>query len=188
MTRAISNFETVIPPSFDFKPKRIIAVPIDDESSSSNHTINFILKNVTNPETDEIHLINVRQFEDGETNIWSIESRFPAFHDRMDERDLDYFDPETASALEKISKTRSKNILLQAAKQFQNHGFHVSAVSLVGDTRQELVDHFSAYKPKLDLAVLGKRGLGTFTKLVLGSTSDYCIKHSPIPVMIVPLP
>lgn len=36
-----------------------------------------------------------------------------------------------------------------------------------------------------DLLVLGARGVGGFEALLLGSTSDQCLRHSPVPVVIV---
>jgi nucleotide-binding universal stress UspA family protein len=36
-----------------------------------------------------------------------------------------------------------------------------------------------------DLLVLGSRGLGGFTALLLGSVSHACSQHSPVPVVIV---
>ncbi|XP_002158985.1 uncharacterized protein LOC100212370 [Hydra vulgaris] len=34
--------------------------------------------------------------------------------------------------------------------------------------------------------ILGQRGLGKFSRFVLGSTSDYVLHHSNIPVIVVP--
>jgi nucleotide-binding universal stress UspA family protein len=38
-----------------------------------------------------------------------------------------------------------------------------------------------------ELLILGSRGLGGFSRLVLGSTSTQCATHAPIPTAIVPL-
>jgi|APSaa5957512535_1039671.scaffolds.fasta_scaffold02168_18 nucleotide-binding universal stress UspA family protein len=42
-----------------------------------------------------------------------------------------------------------------------------------------------AHKHNFDLIVIGSRGMGTLGKLFLGSTSNYVVNSSKIPVMIV---
>jgi len=43
-----------------------------------------------------------------------------------------------------------------------------------------------AQENKADLIVVGQRGLGTVSRTLLGSTSDFILHHSKIPVMVVP--
>jgi len=45
-----------------------------------------------------------------------------------------------------------------------------------------------AKKENADAIVMGQRGLGTVSRALLGSTSDYVLHHSTIPVLIVPPP
>ena len=37
------------------------------------------------------------------------------------------------------------------------------------------------------VVILGQRGLGTFSRFLLGSTSDYVLHHSNVPIIVVPL-
>ena len=58
---------------------------------------------------------------------------------------------------------------------------HVGAVHLDGHGRHQLLVHRSA----TDLLVVGSRGRGGFTGLLLGSTSQAVLHHAACPVMVV---
>ena len=45
-----------------------------------------------------------------------------------------------------------------------------------------------AHTHKADAIIMGQRGLGAMKRLLLGSTSDYVLHHSHVPVIIVPPP
>ena len=53
-----------------------------------------------------------------------------------------------------------------------------------GDPRSALLD--VAEERAADLIVVGSRGLGPVSKLVLGSVANSLIQHSPVPVTVVP--
>lgn len=61
-------------------------------------------------------------------------------------------------------------------------GVGVEPVVAEGDPAETLCQHSS----QADLLVLGSRGHGTFTELLLGSVSTKCAHHSSRPVVIVP--
>lgn len=60
---------------------------------------------------------------------------------------------------------------------------HVETDVREGPTSSVLID--AAHEAAL--LVLGSRGLGGFSRLVLGSTSTQCATHAPVPTVIVPL-
>ncbi len=41
---------------------------------------------------------------------------------------------------------------------------------------------------EFDLIVVGTRGRGAMRALLLGSVTDYLVRHSPVPVVVVPPP
>lgn len=53
---------------------------------------------------------------------------------------------------------------------------------MVGNSRDAIVE--TAKTEKIDVVVVGSRGLGTLSRLLLGSVSDYVVKHSPCPVLV----
>ena len=61
-------------------------------------------------------------------------------------------------------------------------GAEIERVVMEGQAAKALLDAASG----ADLLVLGSRGLGGFTGLLLGSVSQECAHHAPCPVVIVP--
>jgi len=45
-----------------------------------------------------------------------------------------------------------------------------------------------AKEKNADAIVMGQRGLGTVSRALLGSTSDYVLHHSTVPIVVVPPP
>jgi nucleotide-binding universal stress UspA family protein len=57
----------------------------------------------------------------------------------------------------------------------------VRPVALEGHAAKVLVDEAAS----AELLVVGARGLGHFAGMLLGSISDYCVRHAPTPVVVV---
>src|ERR1044071_7422652 len=66
---------------------------------------------------------------------------------------------------------------------FQRAGIRFDTIRERGHAADKIVE--IAEQEKVDLIVMGSRGLGTFTRLVLGSVSDGVIHHAHCPVLIV---
>jgi len=66
--------------------------------------------------------------------------------------------------------------------QVDTDGVNVDPVVAYGDAPSVLVD----IARDADLLVVGSRGRGGFTGLLLGSVSQQCAQHAPCPVVIVP--
>jgi len=59
-----------------------------------------------------------------------------------------------------------------------------NVVSFIGDPQEDIID--LAIKNHAKFIVIGTHGRTGLTNFLLGSTAEYIIKHSIIPVMVVP--
>jgi nucleotide-binding universal stress UspA family protein len=64
----------------------------------------------------------------------------------------------------------------------QSGAVKITATSLEGQPAKLLVDRAK----DADLLVVGSRGRGGFTGLLLGSVSEQCVHHATVPVVVVP--
>ncbi|MEN6620691.1 MAG: universal stress protein [Smithella sp.] len=76
----------------------------------------------------------------------------------------------------------AKTILAEAIKQVPE-GIQVQTCNELGEPRIVITDF--AQQNGYDIVVMGSRGLGTVSGLLLGSVSTYVVHHSPCPVLVV---
>eukprot|EP01124_Arcella_intermedia_P029595 TRINITY_DN6298_c0_g1_i1.p1 TRINITY_DN6298_c0_g1~~TRINITY_DN6298_c0_g1_i1.p1 ORF type:complete len:147 (+),score=29.13 TRINITY_DN6298_c0_g1_i1:34-474(+) len=82
---------------------------------------------------------------------------------------------------DKVEKT--KEALKGHEKEVQEKGAKCSVVVTVGDAREEIVK--VAEEQKAEQIIMGSRGLGMISSLILGSVSDYVVKHAKTNVTVV---
>ena len=87
----------------------------------------------------------------------------------------------TATGDPTVGATVERDLLLTAATAAGAPAAQVHPEVLAGQTAAALVE---LARPQ-DLLVLGSRGRGGFTSLLLGSTSTQCVQHAPCPVLVV---
>ncbi|UOF92084.1 universal stress protein [Fodinisporobacter ferrooxydans] len=83
---------------------------------------------------------------------------------------------------EKINE-ESMKLLKPAAEKVLHAGIPCNSVIVSGDPALEIYDKAKA--EQYDLIVMGSRGLGAFSELVLGSVSHKVAQHAVCPVLIV---
>lgn len=91
---------------------------------------------------------------------------------------------ETQQKMEAEAKSRAHALLVDLAKEFQQHGIHVRAVALRGDPRDALESKINNLMPTM--VVLSNRGMGVIKRMFIGSTSQHLVNHCKVPVVVVP--
>ena len=76
-----------------------------------------------------------------------------------------------------------KELLKDAEKLFEGFEGSVETVIRSGDTAKEIMDESEA--KDYDLIVMGSRGLGTFSRAMLGSVSNKVLNHVDKDVLII---
>ena len=92
-------------------------------------------------------------------------------------------DPETINLLYEKAKKDANQILVAAKKFVKSKDVKVKTVLREGSVISEILKETEA--DKVDLIVIGSRGVGGITKLFLGSTSETIAKKTSCPILIV---
>lgn len=87
------------------------------------------------------------------------------------------------SELGKAEMERSKLVLKEAEEIFADFKGKFSTVYKTGDVVDQIIK--LAEEGDYDLLIMGSRGLGAFSRTLLGSVSDKVIHHIKISVMLV---
>ena len=82
-----------------------------------------------------------------------------------------------------LSKERARGVLTDGLKLAETHGVRAKGELLeAGSTAQAIVEF--AASEKVDLIIVGTRGMTGFKKLILGSVSSALVGHSECPVLV----
>ena len=87
------------------------------------------------------------------------------------------------SSMEKLFLNNAANFLRRAKTKAAKSGIVFEDKLMYGDCEVEIVRY--AKKHNFDLIVIGSRGHSEVKEYFLGSTSNYVLHKSPMPVMIV---
>lgn len=58
-------------------------------------------------------------------------------------------------------------------------------VVFIGDPKEDIIQH--AIESKATMIILGTHGRTGMSHTLIGSTAEYVVRHSPIPVLVVPM-
>lgn len=94
-----------------------------------------------------------------------------------------YMGTDMIDAISKANKAQSEETIETAKSIFKEAGGVATAVIREGDPAEEILAY--AEEMKIDLIVMGNRGLGTFKKILLGSVSSKVVSNSSCSVLIV---
>ena len=93
--------------------------------------------------------------------------------------------PKTDSQISYIEKYLLKNaskFMLKAKKRAAQNGIDFSDEVIYGDEGPKIINY--ANSKKFDIIVIGSRGMSSIKETFLGSTSNYVLHKSKIPVLI----
>jgi len=82
-----------------------------------------------------------------------------------------------------VARTEAAADLEEAANRVRSQGLPVRLRLIRGEPREVLERAVEEEAP--DLVVVGARGRGAATRLLLGSVSSYAVHHFPVPVLVV---
>jgi nucleotide-binding universal stress UspA family protein len=85
--------------------------------------------------------------------------------------------------VESYHHAESEAVLSPVCKFLDRHGASYKVKTTVGHPADELLK--AAAKEKVDLIVMGSRGHGGLTSMLLGSVAQKVLAHAEVPVMVV---
>ena len=91
---------------------------------------------------------------------------------------------EYSAEVERQVQAEQEKMVQQYTDALAAAGIEASSQIRHGEPR-DLILH-AAEQEKADLIVMGRRGLGTWQGLLLGSVSQHVVHHAHVPVLIVP--
>ncbi|MBK9926365.1 MAG: universal stress protein [Anaerolineales bacterium] len=77
----------------------------------------------------------------------------------------------------------AKEIVTEIAEQLKSEGIQVSAVVVEGPAAEAILRAVDELNP--DVIVMGSRGVGGFSNMLLGGVAEHVVHYSKVPVLVV---
>lgn len=121
------------------------------------------------------------------TGIWlakSTDARLVAVHVVPPAPAAEGIAPTTLERLEKAYVSMGSRILAGLAWEASTkHGFKIDTLLETGDAREKILS--AAKENSADIIVIGSRGMGRISRLLLGSVSQSVVQNAKVPVLVV---
>ncbi|KAI8367544.1 uncharacterized protein BYT42DRAFT_129898 [Radiomyces spectabilis] len=163
MTENMQRRETLVNDSMTehhHRLKRVVLICLDE--SSGKQAFHWALSNFVQPERDLVILVHVRLID------------IPM---------APYIN--ATGYLDDVSEQRreeSHHLLREFADILVQRHIACKAISMTGDPKTEIIRKVA--ETKTDVVIMGSRNLGALKRALLGSVSDYVVRHSQCTVII----
>ncbi|KAI8644086.1 hypothetical protein BD408DRAFT_413703 [Parasitella parasitica] len=166
--------------------KRRIAIAYDG-SEDAKRLFEWSVKNIIRPDSDHIILLSAVKRDD-KSGAAGLFAKKEAVSPKTG--DLPMLSTTVSKVNEAIEKTentaqgQTARQRLEAMSHNLNQLLISSEVHILWGEAKVLIPRFTEAH-KVDLLIVGSRGLGAVKSVFLGSVSDACLKECPCPVLVV---
>lgn len=137
-----------------------------DGSEHSDKAFNWYLENVHHPDNEVLLTWNIDSVPDSYGNV-----------------NLMTGDPDVISRAIKEHTTHIEYMVGKLEQKLVEANVTGRVLQLYGNNSGEVIVQ-AANREKVDMIVVGSRGLGTLRRTLLGSVSDFVLHHAHVPVFI----
>ncbi|GAN07079.1 conserved hypothetical protein [Mucor ambiguus] len=172
--------------SVSITEKRRVAIAYDG-SEDAQRLFDWSVKNIIRPENDHIILLSAVKRDD-KTGGASLFGKKEAVSPKSE--DLPMLSTTVSRVNEAIKETENLPHGQTARQRLEAMSLSLqqlnisSEVHILWGEAKALIPRFTEAH-KVDLLIVGSRGLGAVKSVFLGSVSDTCLKECPCPVLVV---
>ncbi|KAK9276975.1 hypothetical protein L1049_006514 [Liquidambar formosana] len=94
--------------------------------------------------------------------------------------------PELTNSIQEKNKKVVLGLLEKAKGICASRGVNAETIAEVGDPKVAICAAVEKYK--INLLVIGYRGMGVLKRAIIGSVSNYCVQNAKCPVLVVKKP